>query len=289
MKIAITGAGGLVGRQLHQHWARNFANECEVRALLHADLDITDGAAVRVWCERERPNLIVNCAVIDVDLCEREPALAQAVNVDGPRHLAAAAAAIDAEMLHFSTNYVFDGRTHGHVYTQTDEAWPINNYGRTKLAGELAVLAANPQSYIVRTSWVFGHGKESFLATLPRKLRAGERVRAITDVWASATYVNDLVARVAELLARRRYGVYHVVNSGVCAYHDYALACARLVGLNEAETATLIEAVSEDQARRLAERPRYTPMQCLLTEELNLPPLRDWRTALAAYISATAQ
>lgn len=280
MKIAITGAGGLVG----QHLARTFAIECEMRALPHQDLDITDGAAVRTWCARERPALIVNCAVVDVDLCEREPALAQAVNVDGPRHLAEAAADIGAEVLHFSTNYVFDGRTHSRVYTQADEAWPINRYGRTKLAGERAVQAANPHSYIVRTSWVFGHGKESFLATLPRKLRAGEHVRAITDVWASATYVNDLVVRVAELLAHRRYGIYHVVNSGVCSYHDYALACARLVGLDEAKTAALIEAVSEDEARRLAERPRYTPMHCLQSAELGLPPLREWRAALAAYV-----
>ncbi len=280
MKIAITGAGGLVG----QHLARSFANKCEVRALLHTGLDITDGAAVRNWCAAERPTLIINCAVIDVDLCERDPALAQAVNVDGPRHLAAAAADIGAEILHFSTNYVFDGRTHGHLYTQSDAALPINSYGRTKLAGEQAVRAANSQSYIVRTSWVFGRGKQSFLATLPRKLQAGERVRAITDVWASATYVNDLVLRVAELVAHKRYGVYHVVNSGVCSYHDYALECARLVGLNEVETAALIEAVSEDEARRLAERPRYTPMQCSLSAELDLPPLRDWQAALAAYV-----
>jgi dTDP-4-dehydrorhamnose reductase len=285
MKIAITGADGLVG----QHLARNFANKCEVRALSHQDLDITDGAAVREWCERERPMLVINCAVIDVDLCEREPALAQAVNVDGPRHLAEAAAVVGAEMLHFSTNYVFDGRTHGHVYIQADEALPINNYGRTKLAGEQAVQAANPHSYIVRTSWVFGSGKESFLATLPRKLRAGEHVRAITDVWASATYVSDLVDRVAELVPHKHYGIYHVVNSDVCSYHNYALECARLVGLTKAETNALIEAVSEDQAQRLAERPRYTPMQCLLSEELGLPPLRDWRAALAEYVNATTQ
>ncbi len=278
MKVAITGAGGLVG----QHLARTFATDCEVRALLHADLDITDGAAVRAWCERERPALLVNCAVIDVDRCEREPALAQAVNVDGPRNLAEAASAIGAEVLHFSTNYVFDGRTHGRVYTQADVAVPLNNYGRTKLAGEHAVQSANPHSYIVRTSWVFGPGKESFLASLPRKLRAGKRVRAITDVWASATYVNDLVVRVAEVLARRRYGVYHVVNGGVCSYHDYALECARLVG---AEPNELIEAVSEDQAKRLAERPRYTPLHCVLSAELGLPPLRDWRAALAAFVN----
>lgn len=285
MKIAVTGASGLVGQQLQRHWARNFAEQCEVRALSHADLDITDEAAVKRWCDHERPNLILNCAVIDVDRCEREPALAQAVNVDGPRYLAEAAAALGGEVVHFSTNYVFDGCTHGRVYTQADETEPINVYGKTKLAGEQAVLAANPRSYVVRTSWVFGPGKESFLATLPRRLRAGQRVRAITDVWASATYVVDLVERVAELLARRHYGVYQVVNDGTCSYREFALETARLVGLTEAETAAQLEAVSEDHAQRLAGRPRYTPMRCQLTAELGLPPLRNWRAALAAYVN----
>src|SRR6476619_5440706 len=122
MKLAITGAGGLVG----QHLARYFADSCEVRALSHQDLDITNAAAVSAWCERERPDLIVNCAVIDVDRCEREPQLAEAVNVLGPRSLAQAALSVGAEIMHFSTNYVFDGRTPGHIYTQADVPAPIN-------------------------------------------------------------------------------------------------------------------------------------------------------------------
>lgn len=280
MKIALTGASGLVG----QHLARYFANTCEVRALSHQDLDITDDVAVSAWCACERPGLIVNCAVIDVDRCAREPQLAEAVNVLGPRALAEAAQSIGAAVMHFSTNYVFDGRTQGRVYTQADEAAPLNVYGQTKLAGEQAVLAANPHSYIVRTSWVFGVGKQNFLSTVHRQLRAGQRVRAIADVWASATYVVDLVARVAEVLARQRYGVYQLVNAGVLSYHDFAVEAARLAGVNDEAAARLIERVSEDEANRLAERPRYTPMRCLLSEELGLMPMRDWRAALADYL-----
>jgi dTDP-4-dehydrorhamnose reductase len=280
MKLAITGAGGLVG----QHLARYFANTCEVRALSHQDLDITDGVAVSAWCARERPDLVINCAVIDVDRCERESQLAEAVNVSGPRALAEAAQSIGAEVMHFSTNYVFDGRAHGHVCTQADEATPINVYGQTKLAGERAVLAANPRSYIVRTSWVFGVGKQNFLSTVYQQLRAGQRVRAIADVWASATYVADLVARVAEVLQHQRYGVYQLVNAGVLTYRDFAIEAARLAGVNDEAAAQLIERVSEDEANRLAERPRYTPMRCLLSEKLGLTPMRDWRMALADYV-----
>ena len=280
MKLAITGAGGLVG----QHLARYFADTCEVRALSHQKLDITNAAAVSAWCELERPDLVINCAVIDVDRCEREPQLAEAVNVLGPRNLAEATQPIGAEVMHFSTNYVFDGRMHGRVYSQADVAAPINVYGQTKLAGEQAVLAANPRSYIVRTSWVFGVGKQNFLSTVHRQLRAGQRVRAIADVWASATYVADLVARVAEVLEPQRYGVYQFVNAGVLSYHDFAVEAARLAGVNDEVAARLIERVSEDEANRFAERPRYTPMRCLLSEALGLMPLRDWHAALSDYV-----
>jgi dTDP-4-dehydrorhamnose reductase len=246
----------------------------------HVELDITDASALKAWCESIQPDLVINCSVVDVDRSEREPQLAAAVNVTGPQTLAAAARECQAAVMHFSTNYVFAGRTHGRIYSQSDETEPINVYGQTKLAGERAVLAANERSYIVRTSWVFGAGKESFLATVPRRLRAGERIRAIHDVWASATYVCDLVDRVLAVLAREHYGTYQLVNAGVLSYADFAAEAARLCGAD----LSLIERVSENEAQRLAERPRYTPMRCALSDELGLAPLRDWRKALADYI-----
>ena len=275
MKIGIIGTTGLVG----SHLMRRLSAEHELYTPRHIALDLTDTADVQAWCRCVQPELVINCSTIDVDRCEREPQLAEALNVTGPQALAVVARECGASVLHFSTNYVFDGERHGHVYTQTDAAEAINVYGRTKRAGEQAVLAANPSSYIIRTSWVFGTGKESFLSTVPRKLRAGERIRAITDVWASATYVNDLVERTTEILARQHYGLYHVVNAGVLSYADFADEAARLCQAD----ASLIERVSESDAQRLAERPRYTPMRCALSDELNLPPLRDWRAALATY------
>ena len=279
MKIGIIGASGLVG----SHLARSLATQHELSTPRHAELDITDTAQVQAWCQRIKPELVINCSTIDVDRCEREPQLAEALNVAGPQALAAAARELGASVMHFSTNYVFDGERHGHLYTQADAAEALNVYGRTKRAGEAAVQAANPSSYVIRTSWVFGEGKESFLSTLPRKLRAGERIRAITDVWASATYVNDLVERTRAILARQHFGLYHVVNAGTLSYADFADEAARLC---RADAAALIERVSESDAQRLAERPRYTPMACALSAELDLSPLRDWRAALAAYVES---
>lgn len=286
MKIAITGAGGLVG----SHLAHHLAPAHSVEPLTHSALDVTDREAVLRWAATERPQLIINCAVIGVDECERDQAAARAVNTDGPKNLAEAAAAGGSEIIHFSSNYVFDGKETGREpYTIRDVPRPVNTYGRTKLEGEAAVRAAAPQSLIVRTSWVYGSGKDSFLSIAAERLLSGERVRAISHTWSSTTYVRDLVHRIDEILRRRRYGTYHIVNEGVCSYLDFAREAARLVGLSESEAARLIEAVGEEEMRRDAPRPRYTPMRCLLSEELGLGPLRDWRMALAAYIEESVR
>ena len=243
MRIVVTGASGLIGRALVRGGAIG---------LTHRDLDITDGDAVRAAMARLQPDAVVNCAVIGVDVCETNPALARAINVDGPRNLARSA----PRVVHFSTNYVLD---------------PVNVYGQTKLEGERVVLDASPSSLVVRTSWVFGAGKESFLATAPAKLARGERIAAITDTWASTTFVEDLVSRLMEVFDQR--GVISIVNEGVLTYLDFALEAARLVGADP----SLIDRITEKDMKRAAPRPPYTPM----TAE---PPLRPWRAALADYV-----
>ena len=278
MKIIITGAGGLVGGCL----AGRLGREHVVVAPRRAELDVTDAAAVRRFIGEGRPQLVVNCAVLGVDECERDPEAARAVNAEAPRSLAAAAADVGAEFLHFSTNYVFDGEGR-EPYGERDGPHPVNVYGLTKEEGERAALGANPRGYVVRTSWVFGAGKESFLSTAHRELAARRSVRAISDTWASVTYVEDLAARVEELIGARRHGLYHVVNEGVCTYEDFAREAARLAGLDEEEAARLVETVTESQVRRPARRPRYSPLRCTASAELGLPPLRHWREALAAY------
>ena len=280
MRILITGAAGLVGSSLAGACADD-----EVFALRHRDLDITDSRAVDETVQRLRPDLILNCAVIGIDDCEADPALAERVNVSGPAHLAAAAERIGATIGHFSTNYVFDGRrTSALPYTIDDDACPINVYGTTKLRGEHAVTAAATRAFIIRTSWVFGPGKASFLSTAAARLARGERIQAITDTFASTTYVRDLVTRVLGIVRRGHPGTYHVVNDGVCSYETFALEAARLTGASP----TLIDRATEASLARPAPRPRWTPMRCLLSERLGLAPMRPWEEALADYVTATA-
>jgi len=281
VKILITGASGLIG----SHAAQRLDRDHEVVALKHADLDITDRESVSRCVWDTKPALIINGAVIQVDESEQNPAKAHAVNVEGPRSLAEAAMRAGAEFIHFSTQYAFDGEPIGRApYTIKDEPRPINRYGKTKVASEQAVVDACPRSYIVRTSWVYGSGKDSFLCTAHKDLRARKRVRAIVDIWSSTTYVEDLIERVLQILKKRRYGIYHVVNEGVCSYHEFAFEAGQLVGLNQDQLESLIEVVKETEMKRVAARPRYTPMRCLVSEELGFAPMRDWRSALAAYV-----
>ena len=282
MKILIAGAGGLVGH----HLANALDSGHQVLALKRADLDITDRNEVKRFVNAERPSLVVNCAVLGVDECETDSASAEAINVTGPRNLAESCAEVNAEFLHFSSNYVFDGeRTDGREYTVEDIARPINVYGQTKLDGERIVTALSPRSYIIRTSWVFGSGKAAFLSSAYENLTRGQRIRAISNTWACVTYVDDLVNRTKEILALRNYGTYHVVNAGACSYYDFAVECARLAGLSTAQQEQSIERITESEMRRLAPRPRWTPMSFLLSATLGMEPMRDWRSALADYVN----
>ena len=283
MKILIVGAGGLVGKE----FARQFSHGHQVLALTHSDLDITDTPDVRRIVLTESPALVINCAVLGVDACELDPSLACAVNVIGAENLAKAAADVDAEFLQISSNFVFGGtRKDDSFYTVKDVPTPINVYGQTKLAGERAVVAASLGSFIVRTSWVFGEGKGNFFSTAPRSLYAAKKIRAITDAWASATYVRDLVSRVHEILTFRYYSTYHVVNDGLCSYYDFALEAGRILKIPDSDLMHLIEPVKLCDLRLQAKRPRYSPMRCTVSEELGLAPLRDWRAALAEHILA---
>ncbi len=281
MKIAITGAAGLVGSNLQ----KTLAGEHEIHALRHADLDITNQTAIQEFCTRERPDVIINCAVLNVDECETDRSKAHAINVAGPQVLAEAAHSIGASIVHFSTNYVFDGKDEK-VYTIKDLAEPVNNYGQTKLDGEIAVMLANPKHFIIRTSWVFGVGKENFLSIIHTNLRAGKRGKVVSDCWASATYVEDLVARTREIIERNRYGIYQVVNEGIASYVEFTYEAGRLVGLSEPQVSALVELISDAEIKRPATRPRYTPMRCLLSEDLGFVLLRHWKDALAVFIAS---
>ena len=273
----ITGAGGLLGRNMRELLT---AQGWRVVALTHQQLDITHDEDVREAVARARPRYVINCvATADVDRCEREPDWAFSVNAEGPRLLARASKEVGAELVHVSTDYVFDGSKAG-FYTQQDEPKPISVYGRSKLAGELAVCQELAQSYVIRTSWIFGAGGKNFGSRVIEYALGGAELKGVTDQTSIPTYTPDLAARIVEILRLGKHDLYHVTSTGVTTWYDFAILALGLAGLGD----TVIQPVTRAALNQLAPRPQNSAMRCLVSEGLGLKPLRHWREALGDFV-----
>lgn len=281
-RVLIAGAEGLLGR----YFTGRLLGRCSLTAHSHASLDITSAKAVEAMCALERPDLIINCGVLGVDACERDPVRSHAVNVVGPRNLAAGADVIGADLVHFSSNYVFAGdRLDEMPYTVADQPHPINRYGESKLAGENTVRDVCERSFIIRSSWIFGQGKAGFVNETWRRLLAREPIHAVTDIRANTTSAADLVLRTLEVIRQGTYGTYHLVNGGVCSYYDIAMEVGRLVRLSKAERERLVNGSPASAISGIASRPSYTPLRCMTSEQLGFAPMRHWSLALADYFN----
>ena len=270
----MTGAGGQLGRALGPALADH-----DVVALGHAALDITDLAAVRAAVAAHRPSAIVNAAAYNlVDRAESEPAAAHRANAEGPRNLAVAAAERGAAILHVSTDYVFDGEA-GRAYDERDAPNPLSAYGRSKLAGEVAVRESNPRHFVVRTAWVYASEGRNFPNTMRRLAEKGP-VRVVADQTGSPTYAPHLADALARLLARDAYGTYHLAGSGAVTWHAFTVALFAALRLDcEVRQATAAE------FPRPARRPRFAPLVTVRDPPILLPP---WEEGVLAYSRAVA-
>lgn len=276
-RALITGGQGLLARTMH---ARLLASGWQVLAPSHSELDITNEQDVPRTLAQFKPSFVINCASTgDVDRCEREPEWAYSVNEAGPRLLARACTTSGAEMFHTSTDYVFDGAKQG-FYTQEDEPKPESVYGKSKLAGEVAVSQEAARFYIIRTSWLFGVGGKNFGSRLFEYASANLRLKAVTDQTSIPTYAPDLAQRIEEIMELRAHGLYHGTNTGVGTWYEFAKLALELEGTNEVE----IEPVTRAQLNQLAPRPNNSAMRCLLSEKLGLAPLRHWQEAIRDFV-----
>jgi dTDP-4-dehydrorhamnose reductase len=280
VRVLITGAGGLLGRAVAEHWKRSGD---QIIGLDHGSLDIADETEVSAAVERERPEVLVNCAAwTDVDGCELDPARAQAVNAVGPEILALACRSVGALLITISTDYVFDGTKEG-FYTQRDQPNPQSTYAVSKLAGERRAQVAWARTMVVRTGYVFGAGGTNFLSSMVERAQRGERLRAINDTYGTPTYAPDLAGRLRQLAQLDLPGTYHVVNAGEGAtFEDFARLALGAAGLDLA----LVEAVSMDTLKRPAPRPRNSRLRCLVSEAVGLAEMPSWKTAVRDFVAA---
>jgi dTDP-4-dehydrorhamnose reductase len=281
-RIVISGAGGLVGRELADRARRQGR---DVLALTSSQWDITDASAATRFVEAG--DVVINCAAYTkVDAAETDQARAHAVNVAGPDNIAQACARVGADLIHISTDYVFSGSKR-RPYEIDDETGPLSVYGRTKLAGELAVLAAMPDAHIVRTAWIYQGGDGADFAATMRRLAAGDGpVDVVADQVGSPTYVGDLVDALLEIAEGDiRAPVLHAANEGEASRYEQAQAVFEAVGADPQR----VRPVGSDRHPRPAPRPPYSALSGRQSAAAGLTPLRPWREALAAALNAGGQ
>jgi dTDP-4-dehydrorhamnose reductase len=280
-RIVISGAGGLVGRVLADQARRQGR---DVLALTSSDWDITDAAAAERFVEAG--DVVINCAgYTKVDAAETDAERAHAVNAVGAENLARACARAAADLIHISTDYVFSGAQR-RPYEIDDETGPLGVYGRTKLAGELAVLAAMPDAHIVRTAWIYEGGEGTDFAATMRRIAAGDGpVDVVADQVGSPTYVGDLVGALLQVAdGSIREPVLHAANEGEASRFEQAQAVFEAVGADPQR----VRPVGSDRHPRPAPRPPYSALSGRKSAAAGLTPLRPWREALAAALKAAS-
>jgi dTDP-4-dehydrorhamnose reductase len=284
-RIVIAGAGGQVGSFLAAEAARQGR---DVLALNSSQWDISDSRRAEEIVHAG--DVVINCAAYTaVDDAERDQQRAYAINAAGPKYIAQACARAGAQLVHISTDYVFDGdfgETAPRPYEPDDATRPLSVYGQTKLSGEQAVLAALPQAVVVRTAWVYtgGNGKD-FVAAM-RRLAAGDGVvDMVDDQTGSPTYVGDLVSALLEVADGRVVapnGIVHAANGGEITRCGQTRAVFEILGADPQR----VRPVSSEQNPRPAARPAYSALSGRQSQNAGLSPLRPWRDALAEALSA---
>lgn len=275
----VLGAGGLLGSALGPGLAR--AGWDVAAAVGHAECDITDGAAVRALLARTRPTAVFNAAAYtDVDRAESEPDRAHAANAAGPETVATAAAEVGAAIVHYSTDFVFDG-TSARPYDERDPPSPQGRYAHSKVDGDRLVAAANPRHFILRVGCLYGHGGRNFPSSIVRRLRAGETIRADRDRLASPTWVREVAAVSAALAVTPHHGLYHCTAQGETTWADFARLAAELVGV----PAERVVAVGYGDLPLKAPRPRRAILDNRALRARGLDTLSPWPDALRAFVT----
>lgn len=276
MRILVTGASGQLGYDVER--------ELERRGIEHLgtssrELDITDREAVERLMAAYRPDAAIHCAAYTkVDLAEDEPERCWAVNADGTRNMAAACRKTGAKLLYISTDYVFPGAGE-RSYETGDPTGPVNTYGRSKLAGELAVQSLLEKCFIVRISWVFGKNGNNFVKTMLRLAETKAELSVVCDQIGSPTYTADLAPLLCDMVQTERYGVYHATNEGTCAWSEFAEAIFELAGRQ-----VVVHPIPTSTYPTRAARPLNSRMSKECLHSNGFQELPEWKNALARYL-----
>lgn len=263
-KILLLGNTGQVGWELN----RTLLTLGELTALDYPQIDLADPEKIRNLVRESKPDIIVNAtAYTNVDKAESEPELAMAINGIGPGVLAEEAKRLGAALIHYSTDYVFDG-TKGEPYTEEDVPNPLNVYGKTKLAGEQAIEAIGGATLIFRTSWVYSLRRPCFVTKVLQWARENETLRIVDDQISSPTWARTLAEATAQIIAqgrgdpveyiREKRGLYHLAGGGSCSRYEWAKAILELDPYKEEQIVRKLVSVKSEEFTSQVKRPDYS-------------------------------
>jgi dTDP-4-dehydrorhamnose reductase len=275
MRTLIFGAKGQLGRDL----VVCFGEQGEVRGVDLPELNITRSSEAENACDAFQPDVIVNAAAYtDVEAAESDAAGAYEVNEGGARVVAKAAAQRNIPVVYYSTDFVFNGRQ-DEPYVPEDAMDPLNVYGASKAAGEIATRKAQPDSFIIRTAWLYGPGGDNFVEKILRAAETRPELRVIEDEIGSPTHARSLAEATRALVDTGEFGTYHCVNEGLCSRYEFACAIVRLAGLD-----TIVKPCSKSEYPMKAKRPTFSGLsnaKLAATAGFHMPA---WETDLAEYM-----
>jgi dTDP-4-dehydrorhamnose reductase len=286
MRVTIFGATGMLGKALMRRWSEGptFGEQGkdEIFGLGSADADIRVGEQVEKAVARTGPDWIVLAAAYtDVDGCEINPKLAEAVNTRGAANVAKAAASAGSRLLFVSTDYVFDGKNNS-PYETDHPRNPINEYGKSKAAAEEQILSILPDACIARISWLFGPGGKCFPDTILKLAATRHEIEVVNDQRGCPTYTFDLADAIVQLCRSNARGIVHCTNRGDCSWYDFAAEITRQAG-----ALTLVRPTSSEKFVRPAERPKYSVLSPSSLDPYGIN-MRNWQQTLPDYLAHRA-
>lgn len=272
--IWITGAEGKLGSELVEVLSANVENKVIGTDI---DVDITDIEVLMQTAEVYRPNIIINCASIsNVETCEKDRVLAYKVNAIGARNLASVARHVNAKIVQMSTDDVFAGNRSGYL-TEFDNPMPTTVYGKSKLAGENLVKELNTKHLIIRSSWVYGFGKDDFFSYVKEMGEKGQPFSVATDNISSPTSAKELAKVIAHLITKTEYGVYHASCEGTCSRSEFAKAILEKLGYDK----NLVKEVFENEDGFMTS----TVLENLMMKITDVYEMAPWEKVLDDYIA----
>ncbi len=279
MRILVLGSKGQLGMELMEVLAAAHT----VRGVDIGDFDLTSRSDCRETVASFDPDAVVNAAAYtDVDGCETARDLCFAVNADGVRNVAEVCSDRGIRLVHFSTDYVFDG-TKGKPYVEEDLCNPINMYGRSKLQGEIYLRECARDFLLIRTAWLYGRTGRNFVRAILEKAKHEKKLQVVNDQVGSPTCSLDLALAVRLLLEGGYSGVFHVTNRGHCSWYEFAVRIVQYAQIPDVE----IEAIDSGRLRRKALRPSYSVLSCRKFARETGKTTRYWQVALKDFLEKT--